>query len=68
MSLKAFHILFIACSTLLAFWLGAWAIQAYGRSSQGLLLVSGIAAIAAGAGLIVYGVLFLRKLRHVHFL
>ena len=68
MSLKAFHLLFICCSTLLAFWLGAWAIAAYGHTPGALLLAAGIASIGAGAALVVYGVRFLKKLRNVSFL
>ncbi len=58
MSLKAFHILFIVISSLMAFGLGAWSLQGPGDPV--------IAAVGFGAGiaLVSYGVWFWRKLKH----
>ena len=58
MSLKAFHILFIVISSLMAFGLGAWGVQR--------LASPVVAAVGFGAGLVLvsYGVWFWRKLKH----
>lgn len=61
MSLKAFHIAFIALATLLALWLAAWA------AGHGFPLLAGGAG-AAAAGLVVYGIWFLRKMKGVSLL
>jgi hypothetical protein len=68
MSLKAFHIVFIVMSTVLSLGFGAWALtrNLAGGSSMYLLVAAG--AVAAAAGLAVYGIWFLRKLRHVSYL
>jgi hypothetical protein len=61
MSLKAFHLIFVALLTSLAFGCAAWAFQS-GNPGWGA------AGLAAGAGVIVYGVYFLRKLKNVSYL
>jgi len=68
MSLKAFHIVFIGCAALLSFGVAAWALQSYLGGSGTALLGAGVCAIATGAGLILYGIRFLRRLKHVSFL
>jgi hypothetical protein len=69
MSLKAFHILFVTVSTLLAFGFGAWAIVQYvHEQSSGGQLALGIASLVVGVALIVYGRYFLRKLKDVSYL
>lgn len=69
MSLKAFHLVFITASTLLAFGFGAWLLRNYfspdGRVSE---LLFGLVSIAAGVGLIVYERYFLKKTRGVSYL
>jgi len=69
MSLKAVHIIFITASCLLAFGFGAWCLKSY-SSGEGLTrdLVLGIGSLIAGAGLIVYGKYFLKKLKDVGYL
>ncbi len=68
MSLKAFHIFFVAISILLAFGFAAWAVMSYASGGgAGLLLAAGL-AVAAAVGLIIYGIRFLRKLKHVSFI
>ena len=57
MSLKAFHVVFITASVLLAFGLAAWCMK---TSALGA-----VAAFAVGLGLIGYEVWFLRKARRV---
>jgi len=64
MSLKAFHIVFIVFAVALMAFFAAWSLRAYARSGQYGELTLGVIAIAAGAGLLVYGVWFLRKIKH----
>jgi hypothetical protein len=61
MSLKGFHIFFIAISVLLCFGVGAWCIH------QNNLLAA-VGSFASGFGLIGYGVYFLKKLKKVSML
>ncbi|MEK8023899.1 MAG: hypothetical protein AAB229_08850 [Candidatus Hydrogenedentota bacterium] len=64
MSLKSFHIFFIALSSLLAFGFGAWCVL----ENSARYVPMGILSFCAGVALVVYGVYFLRKLRNVSFL
>jgi glycopeptide antibiotics resistance protein len=68
MSLKTFHIFFIALSILTAFGFAVWLIYGYTKSENVDQLLGGVLSIVAGAGLIVYGIRFLRKLKHVSYL
>ena len=63
MSLKTFHIVFIAVSTLVAFFFGVWAIFRGLVDSSWVMAISGLVAFVAGVGLIYYGVRFIRKLK-----
>ena len=69
MSLKTFHLIFITASTVLAFGCGVWSLKNYssadGRTSD---LFYGIAALAAGVGLIFYEGYFLKKTKNVPYL
>ncbi len=65
MSLKAFHIAFIAASVLLAIGYGVWEIGAYTSGGSFAHLSLGVLAFLAAVGLVVYGRRFLRKLKHV---
>ena len=58
MSLKAFHIVFIVVSSLLAFSLGAWGVK------TGLSPTVAILGFGSGAALVCYGIWFWRKLKH----
>ncbi len=65
MSLKAFHIFFIALSILLSVGLGAWGVQSFlAEGSRGSLAL-GIVFFLTGAVLVVYGVKFLEKMREI---
>ena len=68
MSLKAFHIFFVAASILLAFGFAAWCFVQYAEEHRRTELISGIASVAVGVGLIVYGRYVLRKLKHISYL
>ena len=63
MSLRAFHLLFIALSVMLAAFCAAWAMDRYRVDHQGLLLVGAAGSLGAACGLAVYGTLFQRKTR-----
>ena len=68
MSLKAFHLVFVTASVLLMLGVGAWCFAQYrdgGGSSQ--LAYCGLSLLSA-AGLVVYGRIFLKKLKHISFL
>jgi hypothetical protein len=60
MSIKAVHVLFIVLAAAVSFGFGVWGI----RSGQHLVLAS--ASLAAGGALVVYGILFLRKMKAYH--
>ena len=68
MSLKAFHIVFITVSTVLAVGFGLWSLQSYFAGEGGLNLVFGIGSLLAGGALMVYGKYFLKKLKKVSYL
>jgi hypothetical protein len=61
MSLKTFHLVFVTAMSSLTFGCSLW------RFAAGDALFGSLAA-AAGAGVIVYGIYFLKKLKHVSFL
>ena len=69
MSLKAFHIVFITASILLALGFGAWSVRNYfAPHGERLDLVLGLFSLLAGLGLIAYGRYFLKKLKHISYL
>ena len=63
MSLKAFHVVFIAISTLLAFGFAAWSYLVYLSKHEGHYLIVMILSLLFGAALIAYGNWFLKKLK-----
>lgn len=65
MSLKAFHLLFIAMSVVLAAFLAAWALGQYRADHSAGYVATGIASLAAAGALAVYGTAFRRKTRHL---
>jgi predicted membrane protein len=68
MSLKAFHIVFIVLSILMAFFCGAWLLYQYAQARDTAELVVGILFILAGCALVIYGKAVLRKLKHISYL
>ena len=68
MSLKAFHVVFLAASIMLMLTLSGWCFSNYrdGGTLQDLFW-SGV-ALASALGLAVYTRYFLKKLRHISFL
>ncbi len=65
MSLRAFHLLFIALAVVLAAFVAAWAANQYQIESDPGYLVAGLASALAGAGLTVYVARFMRKTRNL---
>jgi multisubunit Na+/H+ antiporter MnhC subunit len=63
MSLKYFHILFIAVAVVFCLAFGAWALLKGEQSRE--VLGMGIFSVALGGALTVYGVLFQRKARRI---
>jgi len=61
MSLKAFHVVFIAASIMLAAGFGFWAVS----RGDGAYLAAGILSFACAAALVAYEVGFLRKCREL---
>lgn len=68
MSLKAFHILFVVVSTMLALGFAWWGFREYRlRGDVNMLVLAGL-SVVAGVALLIYGRWFLRKLKHVSYL
>ena len=68
MSLKAFHIVFVTCSVLVAFFFGAWLLHQHALTGNRGDLFWGIFSILCGLGMIAYGRAVLRKLKHIGYL
>jgi hypothetical protein len=65
MSLRAFHLLFIGLSVVLAAFFAAWASGQYRLEHQPVYALTGALSLVAGAGLAVYGTKFQRKTRNL---
>jgi hypothetical protein len=65
MSLKGFHIVFIIFSTLLALGLGLWCVWVDLVEGAPIYLAGAIASFVAAVALIIYGVLFYRKMKRL---
>jgi hypothetical protein len=68
MSLKAFHIVFIATSILLAFGFAAWSLANFAEGKKLADLFYGLGSGLAGVILIFYGRYVLKKLKHISYL
>lgn len=65
MSLRAFHLLFIALSIVLAAFFGAWAIGQYRVEHRLVFIVAAVLSLSGACGLAVYGTAFQRKTRNL---
>ncbi|MDB6147279.1 MAG: hypothetical protein JWO45_943 [Spartobacteria bacterium] len=65
MSLKAFHIVFIVFSTLLALGLGAWCVWVNLVEGVPVYLAGAIGSFGCAIGLVIYGVWFYRKMKRL---
>lgn len=68
MSLKAFHLVFIAASIGLAFGLTVWCLRRYAESAEQSDLIWGCVSGVAGLALISYGYAVLKKLKKISML
>ncbi len=65
MSLRSFHLLFIAVSVMLAAYFAAWSGGQYRLAHEFVYALSAVLSTATGCGLAVYGAAFQRKTRHL---
>ena len=65
LSLKAFHIFFIAVSMLLGMFVGGWGVRQYLMSGSIRALVLGIFFFASAFALLAYGLRFIRKVEEL---
>lgn len=65
MSLRMFHLFFIAVSVALAAFVAAWAMGQYRVTHDATYLAGCVAAIVGAAGLAVYGAMFRRKTKNL---
>jgi hypothetical protein len=65
MSLRAFHLLFIALSVVLAAFFAVWAAGQYWVMQDATYIVVSAGSLAAGVGLGIYGAKFQRKTRYL---
>ena len=68
MSLKAFHLIFIIASIVLAFGFGVWLVVNFFHEGGILNLISAVASFGVGVGLIFYERYFLKKTKNVSYL
>ena len=68
MSLKAFHIVFIVASILLAFGFAAWSLVSYFQGGPLPHLWLGIGSSISGVVLVAYSKYFVRKLKDISYL
>ena len=67
MSLKTFHIFFISLASLCSFGFGVWLLLLNDPRSN-LDVIGAFLSFVVGIGLIIYGILFLRKFKHISFM
>ena len=65
MGLRAFHLLFICLSVILAVFSAAWAVGQYRLEHETIYVVTTAGAVAIAAGLMWYGTAFQRKTRNL---
>ena len=65
LSLRSFHLFFIAASVVLAAWVGVWGIQSWQANRSGSDLAVGLLFFALGVVLLVYGLRVRKKLRAI---
>jgi hypothetical protein len=65
MSLRAFHLLFIALSVMLAAFFAAWATGQYRELHEAGYAATGVVSLLAAVALAVYGAAFQRKTRNL---
>ncbi|MCB9853035.1 MAG: hypothetical protein H6819_08060 [Phycisphaerales bacterium] len=63
MSLKAFHVFFVAIAILMCISLGIWGIRSAGSDVSSLPMAMGAAGFAGALILVIYGAWMLKKLK-----
>jgi hypothetical protein len=65
MSLKTFHLVFIALSVVMAAFVAAWAVGQYRLEQEGTYVAAAAVGVVAAATLALYGTRFQRKARRL---
>ena len=65
MGLRAFHLFFIAVSTILAAFVAAWAAQQYQATHALVYALTAVGSLTSGIALAIYGAAFQRKTRRL---
>ena len=65
MSLRMFHLVFIALAIILAAYCAAWAVGQYRTMPSAVFLLTAVGSIGGAIGLAVYGTAFQRKTRNL---
>jgi hypothetical protein len=65
MSLRAFHLLFIAMSVVLAAFCAAWAVGQYRVEHHAMFMMTAVGSIVAAGVLAAYGAAFQRKTKNL---
>ena len=65
MSLKAFHIIFVLFSTLLAFGIGIWCLWVNKMTESSAYTAGAVVSFLAAVALVVYGCWFWRKMKRL---
>jgi len=68
MSLKAFHLVFVAAAILLGLGVGGWGLHQYRTEGDVSLLILGLVFLAMGIVLIIYGKRMLKKTKDIGYL
>ena len=68
MSLKAFHVIFVAASIAVSLFMGVWSYLSYQTTGSRTDLIYVVASAMAVNALLWYGRYFLRKLKHISYL
>jgi len=68
MSLKAFHLVFIIASIVLAFGFGIWAAVVFFKGGGVINLIVALVSFGAGLGLVFYERYFLKKTKNISYL
>lgn len=66
MSLKGFHLLFVGMASALTLAFSWWAFDAYRASESGAYAWTAAGAVIVTVALLIYGVVFYRKLGRMH--
>jgi hypothetical protein len=68
MSLKTFHVIFVAASIAVSLFLGIWSFMSYQTTGSRTDLIYAVTSGLAVIALLCYGRYFLKKLKHISYL